>query len=161
MTRARALALVLLVLAAPAAAAATSCRVVSGGSLAFGRYDILAARPTDSQATLSISCERSGGPAGVTLTVRLDPGSQGGPASAHRLRHTGGRPDVLRYGLYRDAARSAAWGSSDGVDTMDAALTVPDRGTASIRFTIFGRMPPGQDVRIGSYADVVRVTILY
>lgn len=154
-------ALLLALLALVPAATAASCRVVFGGSLAFGSYDILAARPAESQATLTVSCERNGGPAGVTLTVRLDQGSHGSSVTARRMRHTGGSPDFLGYGLYRDAARSSVWGSSDRVDTMDAALAVPDRGAASVQFTIFGRIPPRQDVRIGSYGDVVRVTILY
>lgn len=157
----RPLVLALLALAAPAAAANTSCRVVSGGGFAFGSYDILSARPADSQATLTVSCERNGGPAGVTLTVGLDQGNHGSSVSARRMRHAGGRPDFLRYGLYRDAARTSVWGSSDRVDTMDAVLMVPDRGTASVQFTIFGRIPPRQDVHIGSYGDAVRVTILY
>lgn len=155
---------ILLLLAAllPAgAAAAIACRFASGGGLAFGTYDLLAAAPTDSQATLTVTCERNGGTPGIVITVRVDQGANGASVSARRMVHTGGFRDALHYGLYRDAARSSVWGVSDSIDTVSASLSVPDRGSASAQFTTYGRVPPRQDARTGSYADRVQVTILY
>jgi spore coat protein U-like protein len=149
-----------LLLAAPAAPAATLCRIVTGAGVAFGSYDMLSPAPTDSQGTVTVQCERNGGPAGVSMIVRIDQGAHGS-VQARRMLHTGGSGSLLTYGLYRDAARSGVWGSSDGIDTVGAAMNVPDRGSASLQLTIYGRMPPRQNGHIGTYSDAVQLTVLY
>jgi spore coat protein U-like protein len=151
----------LLLLLAPCAPAATLCRVVTGSGLAFGSYDMLSPAPTDSQGTVTVQCERNGGPAGVSMIVRIDAGANGSSAQARRMLHTGGAGSVLAYGLYRDAARAGVWGSSDGIDTVGASLNVPDRGSASVQLTIYGRMPPRQNGHVGTYSDAVQLTVLY
>ena len=150
-----------LLAAAPAAQAVTTCRVTFGNGVAFGAYDLLAAAPTDSQGTVTIRCDRDGGPPFVNMEVRIDQGANGASAQARRMLHTGGAGTLLAYNLYRDAARSSVWGSADGVDTVAAALRVPNRGTASVQLTIYGRMPPRQNAAAGSYADVLQLTIVY
>jgi spore coat protein U-like protein len=44
---------------------------------------------------------------------------------------------------------------------MGATLSVPASGSASASFTLFGRIPPGQDAHVGTYGDSVQVTIDY
>lgn len=150
-----------LLLAAPCAHAVTVCRVISGSGVAFGSYDQLAAAPTDSQGTISVQCDRDGGPAAVNLIVRIDQGANGNSVQARRMLHTGGSGNVLAYNLYRDALRSSVWGVSDGIDTAGASLAVPDRGRATVQFTIYGRMPPRQNAHVGTYADALQLTIVY
>jgi spore coat protein U-like protein len=150
-----------LLLVAPCAQAVTSCRVVTGNGVAFGSYDLLSPAPTDSQGTVTVQCERNGGPANVSMIVRIDQGANGSSVNARRMLHTGGSGDLLAYGLYRDPGRVSVWGSSDGIDTAGASLTVPDRSAASIQFTIYGRMPPRQNGHVGTYVDAVQLTILY
>lgn len=151
--------LLCLLLAAGHASAATVCRLVSGGGMAFGTYDVLSTAPNDTLLQVAVTCERNGGPQGVTLTLRLGPGANGSAATARRMAHTGGSGDFLNYGLYRDVARSATWGSTDGVDTVARALNVPNKSSASTTFTIYGRIPPQQDVSVGSYGDTVQITL--
>lgn len=155
------LVVLLLALAAPVAPAATVCRIVGGASLAFGTYDYFSSIPNDSQTGVSITCDRDGGAQFATVTMRIDQGAHGAGVSARRMMHTGGSGDLLMYGLYRDVARSQVWGVSDGVDTMSATLSIPNKGSASANFTIYGRIPVRQDLSAGNYADSVQITILY
>jgi len=37
---------------------------------------------------------------------------------------------------------------------------VPNKGSAQLTATIFGRIPAGQDVSIGTYSDNVLVSVL-
>lgn len=160
MSRGRLLALALL-LAAPCAQAVVVCRVINGGGVAFGSYDMLSAAPTDSQGVVTVQCDRDAGPPRVSMTVRIDQGANGSSVQGRRMLHTGGSGSVLAYNLYRDASRSSVWGASDGIDTAGATLFVPNRGSASVQFTIYGRMPPRQNGHVGSYADALQLTIVY
>jgi spore coat protein U-like protein len=152
---------VALLIVAPAAQAITTCRVAAGSGLAFGSYDLLSTAPTDSQGSVTVQCDRNGGAASVSLVVRIDAGANAPSVQSRRMLRTGGGGGVLAYNLYRDAARSSIWGGADGVDTVGASLTVPDRGSASVQLTIYGRMPPRQNAAVGTYSDVLQLTILY
>jgi spore coat protein U-like protein len=140
------------------AQAATVCRLVSGNSVAFGAYDILSSSPNDTLVSVDVACDRDGGPANVSVNVGLNQGTNGTSVNARRLARVGGG-DYLAYGLYRDVGRSAVWGFSSGVDTVTHILNVPNKGTASTTFTIYGRMPANQDVMAGSYSDTVQITV--
>ena len=158
----RAAAVLLLLLLAPLAAdAAAVCRMLSGGSLAFGSYDLLARAPRDSQTSVSISCETTGSAQTVLVSLRVDQGLNGSSIASRRMLHTSGTGDALAYGLFRDPARSSVWGVSDGIDTMTAALSVPSLGAAVASFTIYGRIPAAQNARVGNYSDAVQITINY
>jgi spore coat protein U-like protein len=146
---------------APLAAPAAVCRIVSGGSLAFGSYDLLSNAPRDSQVNLTVSCSGSGTPQTVTLVVAVDPGLHGTPGGFRRMTHTEGTGDALAYNLYRDPARSSAFGMTPGVDTTPVTLSVPAAGASTALVTIYARIPPRQDPRIGSYSDAVQVIINY
>ncbi|HEX7888043.1 MAG TPA: spore coat U domain-containing protein [Ramlibacter sp.] len=145
--------------AAPLATAAVSCGIVSGTSTNFGAYDITSTAPADTVATLQVRCDsvEPGNP-NITLTVTVGAGN-GGSVNNRRLRHTGGSADVLNYGLFRDGSRSAVWGVTPGIDAMTQTVKVQNNRTAQALFTIYGRIPPLQDVTPGDYADLVQVTL--
>ena len=157
----RALLLSLAVLAVSSAHASTTCRIVSGTSLAFGEYDFFARAPKDSLATVTVTCDRDGGPQQLDILMRVDQGSNGIGVGNRRMQHNGGSGSFLAYGLYRDVARSSLWGVTDNVDTVTASLSVPNKGSASAVFTIYGRIPVRQDMAAGTYSDSVQITILY
>ncbi|MDE2606271.1 MAG: spore coat protein U domain-containing protein [Burkholderiales bacterium] len=146
-------------LAAGPALAATTCRISSNGGMAFGGYDVLSSAPDDSIATVAALCTRNGGARNVTITLQLNQGSNGTSVSARRMRNLGPAGGFLNYNLFRDSARSAIWGFSTGVDTMSLSLTIPNRGSSTATFTIYGRIPALQDVAVGSYTDSVTVTV--
>jgi spore coat protein U-like protein len=153
------LALLVLLSAATGAGAATVCRIVSAGSVAFGSYDVLSTAPNDSQLNVTVACDRNGGPPGVTVEMALGVGANGTSVNARRMLHVGAPTDYLSYGLYRDVSRSSVWGSTSGINTMTRNLSVPNRGSASTTFTVYGRLPAQQDVSAGSYSDSVQVTV--
>jgi spore coat protein U-like protein len=151
----------LFALAPLGANAATTCRIVNAGSLAFGSYDYFSRLPNDSLANMTVTCTRQGAPQHMTVVVRADQGMNGNSVTSRRMLHSGGRGDTLAYNLYRDPGRSSVWGSSDGVNTMSADLSIPNNGTASATLTIYGRIPIQQDASPGLYGDSVQVTIDY
>ena len=156
------LALLLAVLAQAAQAAPPQmvCRLGIGGALAFGAYDVFNASPADTLLNVSITCERNGGPQHITLLMRVGSGIHGASVNNRRMAHSSGG-DFLDYGLFRDVSRSSVWGTTDGVDTLCWALSVPNNGSAAANFTIYGRISALQDVTAGGYSDNVLVTVMY
>lgn len=152
--------LVLAALAGPAQAAVT-CRIVTGGGLDFGGYEVFAPTPRDSVMNLTVTCDRNGGQANVSISLRLGAGNNASSPTSRRLVRTTAPIDYLPYGLYRDVSRTSQWGSTDGVDTMVRTLSVPNKESRSTTFTIYGRIPAQQDVSAGTYADRVLATIVY
>jgi spore coat protein U-like protein len=156
----KALLLVILAVAPLGAYAASTCRIANAGNLAFGSYEYFSRLPNDSLANMTITCNRQGGPQHLPIMVRLNEGMNG-TSVTRKLLHTGGRGDTLNYNLYRDPGHSSVWGSSDGVNTVSAELSIPNNGSASATLTIYGRIPIQQDVSPGMYGDSVQVTIEY
>ena len=156
----RPLVFLVLALAAQAAGAANVCRIVSGTGMAFGTYDLITAIPTDSVTTVVVECARNGGPQHVTVTLGLSQGTHGNSVGARRMRRSGGT-DVLTYGLFRDVSRQNIWGYTTGVDasSQSIAFSVSNNSTASLIFTIYGRIPALQNVPAGDYGDTVQMTL--
>ena len=148
----------LLVLLAGPAAAATACRITSLVGLNFGIYDPFASVPRDTQASVGLTCTRSGGPQTSTITIALSAGAHG-PSTADRRLAGNGVPSTISYNLYRDSGRSFVWGNTPGVDAATQTVSVPNNGSANATVTIYGRIPANQDVYVGSYSDSVTVTV--
>ena len=63
---------------------------------------------------------------------------------------------TVKYGLYRNVARTTNWGSNTGVDT------VAGTGTGLTQsLPVYGRVPPQTTPTIGAYNDTVVVTLSY
>ena len=128
--------------AAPPSAPGT-CAITSATGLAFGTYDPFSAAPVLVTGLVRHRCARK-----VLPRITLD-GGQGASFAPRWMRST---RDALAYNLYLDAACTEIWGDgSQGTREYDAVT-----GTANV--TIYGRIPPGQDVSAGAYSDVVTVT---
>jgi spore coat protein U-like protein len=151
--------LALALCAAQPASAATICRIVSGGGVAFGVYDPMSGAPTDTVLNITVSCDRNGGSATVTLTLGLGAGTYGSSESARQMYKLAAPSDYLGYGLFRDAGRSSVWGSSTGINTVSKTLSVPNHGSASTVFTIYGRIPALQNISAGDYSDYLQATV--
>jgi spore coat protein U-like protein len=136
----------------------TLCRFDSAAGLVFGGYESLSATPLDTLTNVRVTCERNGGPQNVTLTMGVGPGSNASSVNARRMRQLGGT-DFLSYGLYRDVSRSSAWGNSEGINTVAQTISLPNKGTQSAIFVIYGRIPALQDVSAGVYSDNVEITL--
>lgn len=127
----------------------TAC-AVTANPLAFGNYDPTAATALDATTTLSVLCT-----VGTSFTVGLNAGTGTG-ATVTTRRMTNGA-NTLNYALYREAARTNNWGNTPGTDTPPPT-TAPVLPTS---LTVYGRVPAGQNVAPGGYADTVTVTVNY
>jgi len=125
---------------------------VAATDLAFGNYSSTAPVPTDATNTVTAVCSD-----GIAYTIAGGAGGGvGATVAARKMTGTilGG---TLNYLLYSDAAHTTLWG--DGT-----LSTVTVGATASLLpqlYTIYGRIPIGQNSAAGLYADLVTVTLSY
>jgi spore coat protein U-like protein len=121
---------------------------ISAGALAFGAYDPVvtnAAADLDQTSTITVACTK-----GSTGTVSLNNGSN---ASGSTRRMKSGT-DFLNYEMYSDSGRTTVWNATNTV-----SYTAASKATTGL--TLYGRVPQGQDVPVGSYSDTVQATITF
>jgi spore coat protein U-like protein len=140
-------------LACPAARATTSCSFTSVVGVAFGSYDVFSLSPLDTAGSLTFVC--SGVGPSDTVVIEL---SAGGAAS-FSPRSMASMGASLSYNLYLNAARTAIWGDGTGGTSRYGPVT-PVSGVG-VTVPVYGRVPAGQNVPIGAYADTITVTILF
>jgi spore coat protein U-like protein len=118
--------------------------------VAFGVYDPVVANataPLDGTGSVVVTCTKGAG-------TRIDL-NNGGNFSGGTRRMTAGGGNFLTYQLYQNTGRTTAWGS--GAANGQTVGGAPSK--AARTFTVFGRVPAGQDVPAGSYTDTVVATI--
>ena len=130
-----------------------SC-IISTTPVNFGSYDVFSASPTDATGLITITCNETPSP---YAPVSIGPSPNSGGFNPRKMKLTSGT-DLLNYNLYTDAARTSIWG--DGTS-----------GTVSVwrkflknkpeNLTVYGRIPPGQDVSAGTYTDTLTVTLIW
>lgn len=131
-----------------------TCRLQNLADLAFGDYDALTGTAVDAQTTFELRCNP-----GLAYQIQIDQGGSYGLATGYAAERamTDGT-DFLAYQLFRDAARTTAWGETLGTDTLDATAA----SAAWDTIEIYGRIPTDQLVPAGAYADAtVTLTVNY
>lgn len=146
-------AFLLLALALPAHA--FNCNVNVTG-LGFGGYDVFSSIPKDATATVNVTCNAppQNPNAPIPVVISLSPGNSGNFAQ-RQMQRVGG-PERLAYNLFTTPSFSTAWGDGSGgsqTQTNFVTRTMPWNAT------IYARIPAGQNVPVGSYSDVITVTI--
>ena len=72
--------------------------------------------------------------------------------------------DVLRYGLYLDAALTRRWGDGTGgtrtIRNNGLTIRLPQRSRTET-WTVWGRLPGGQNVPVGTYLDALLARVVY
>lgn len=148
------LGLFLTLLSAAPGALAFKCDVMSTG-LNFGSYDVFDNVARDTTGTITVTCNapEQNPHAPLPVTVSLSPGNSGTFAQ-RQLRGTGNTP--LVYNLFTNAACSTIWGDGSGSSSF-----ISNNVTKStpLTATIYGRIPPRQNVSAGGYSDLITVTI--
>ena len=86
------------------------------------------------------------------MKIGLDKGANGTMTTNRQMIHSGTPADKLTYQLYQDAAMTIIWGDKT---SGTASFTINGNGN----FTVYGQIPAGQDVNIGSYSDTVSGTV--
>lgn len=115
----------------------------------FGSYDPVVAHassPLDGTGSLTVTCTRGAG-------SRIDLGLGSHPSGATR-RMQGGS-SFLAYELYQNAGRTIAWRA--GAAAGQTIAVAPNKNPRT--FTVYGRVPAGQDVEAASYNDMVLATV--
>ena len=127
--------------------------LVSATGVNFGAYDVFAAVPRDTTGTVTVACDRN---PPTDVTVAIGPSPTSGGFNPRQMRRTSG-PDRLNYNLYTSPSMSTVWGNGSAGTSTVLLRRVRRRRPAVT--TIYGRIPPGQNVSVGAYFDSVTVTI--
>src|SRR4030065_808739 len=120
----------------------------------FGSYDVFSASPTDSTGLITITCNETPAP---FAPVSIGPSPNSGGFNPRKMRLTSGT-DLLNYNLYTDATCASIWG-----DGTSGTVTVWRKFLKNKpeHLTVYGRIPPGQDVPAGTYTDTLAVTLIW
>ena len=140
-------AVTLIATAQPAGAA--SCQFTSVIGVNFGTYSVFNTSPTASTGSVTYKCNNGAN----SVTIDLSRGSAATYFPRQMLKST----EALQYNLYLDAAATQVWGDGTGGTVQYGPVNPP--GNTNVTVTIFGRVPPGQDVSAGSYVDTITATI--
>ena len=125
-----------------------ACTISSTG-VSFGTYDVFAPAPTDSTGSVVYDCD----PADKNIRITLSTGSSG----TFLPRELTNGLDQLAYNLFDDAALTSIWG--DGTGGSNFYSIKNPHPQKPVALTIYGRLPPLQDVAAGAYTDSVVVMV--
>jgi len=132
-----------LALAAPVARSAT-CTVSTSG-LNFGNYDVFSPLNDDITATINVNCTLH-----TAYSIWLSSGS--GTFLSRTLKNGS---LLLPYNLYLDPTHLTIWGDGSG-----GTGTFSGSGTGSnVATPVYGSIPARQNAWVGSYTDVVTITV--
>jgi spore coat protein U-like protein len=125
---------------------------ISTAPIAFGAYDpvgVNAATNDDDVGSVIVACTK-----GTAATIGLGLGAN---ASGTIRRMKDATTDYLTYELYQDTGRATVWGTT-GVALLSIGAA-PSKAPRT--FTVYGRVPSGQDLPAGSYTDTVVATVTF
>jgi spore coat protein U-like protein len=131
-----------------AVSAGAACTISASG-VAFGTYDVFSPVPLSSTGTVTFTCQKPD----KRIMVTFSTGSSG--TYTDRTMVQAG--NVLTYNLYRTSSYTTVWG--DGSRGTGYYFDNNPRDNVMVSLTVYGRIPPQQDVPGGSYSDTVQVLI--
>jgi spore coat protein U-like protein len=121
---------------------------ISTTAVAFGNY--IGAQVTSSVGGVSVTCTNTT-PYSIGLGTGLGTG-----ATVSTRAMTGPASAQLSYGLYTDSGYSANWNDIGG-----SGIPTPTGNGSAQPLTVYGKIPAGQYLAPGSYADTVIATVSY
>lgn len=134
--------------------AIASCSV-SATPIGFGSYDVFLDIPSDTAGTVTVNCMSNV----VRARLTAGPSQTSGTFIPRQMKRSDGT-DLLNYNVFTDALRSIVFGDGTGGTTgIDLRRPTGKPSPWSQYINIFGRIPPGQDVPVGSYSDSLTITI--
>jgi spore coat protein U-like protein len=137
---------------------AQACTVASTAAV-FGSYNPGNTLPTDTTATVQVTCQLLAIGLLVPYTLTASAGAGGSFANRQLVNGSSG----LRYQFYTDSAHTIVWGDgTGGSSAIQGSLTaVTGLIVIGSPIPIYGRVPAGQNPMPGSYSDTMMVTITY
>lgn len=139
-------ALLLLCVAIVTSSHAQQCTVSTTG-LSWSNYDQLEEQPNYSEGDITVNCD------GIT-PYAIYMGKGQGSAASFAPRKMAGETESLDYFIFLDGAYSKVWG--DGTEG-----SFVKNGLGSGVYPVYGVIPPRQAVPVGSYTDLISITILW
>jgi spore coat protein U-like protein len=133
--------------------AAAVC-TVSTDPVDFGNYNVLLTAATDTESSITVNCNEVP-PAAVTISIGPSPNSGG--FDPRQMKLSVGN-EFINYNLYTDSGRTQIWGDGSG-----STFTLTDMvfRRAPWIATVYGRIPPEQNVSPGNYNETLTVTIVW
>ena len=131
-----------------AALAETACLFTTVAGVGFGAYDVFSERPNNQGVgSIGIDCKGAGN---TVFDVSLSTGQ----SQSYVTRTLRAGANLLNYNLYTSAGRTQVWGDGSG-----ASSVMQVQKNKPVALDIFGQIPAGQDVAVGSYSDAIVVTV--
>jgi spore coat protein U-like protein len=121
--------------------------LISGSALAFGAVTSLAAA-VNAATNLSVTCSNA-----LPYNIGLGAGLNSTGPTARRMAAAG---NFVSYQLFRDAARTLAWGGTIGSNTFSGTGT-----GAAVSVPVYGRVPVQATPPPATYSDTVVITVTY
>lgn len=125
-----------------------SC-TISATSVSFGNYNVFDGVAVDSTGTITYTCNAHA----TNITISLSKGA----SSSYNPRIMVKGAEALAYNLFTDAARTSVWGDGTSGTSVYSRANPPNNG--NVNLTVYGQIPPGQDVSAGTFSDTVSATI--
>jgi spore coat protein U-like protein len=130
--------------------AMASCSFTSDSDVGFGIYNAFDTLPNASGVgSISIRCQGGGG---YAYDVSLSSGQSHSFVS--RLMKSGA--NSLNYNIFTSASRTVIWGDGTGGSSTQTAYK-----NSTTTLSLFGQIPAGQDVAIGTYTDNLIATVKF
>jgi spore coat protein U-like protein len=141
-----------LLLLLPVNANAARCDVTTT-PVTFGSYDVFSSYPLDTTGTISVSCHT---PENKTLPIEVTINSGfSGSFNPRQMRRTSGA-DRMNYYLFVNSSRTQIWGDGSSSTFVYKGNIYKD---SPLNLLVYGRVPPRQNLRVGSYSDNLVVTV--
>jgi spore coat protein U-like protein len=139
--------------------AVTFTCTVSATGIAFGNYNPLSPGGDSAAGSWTVTCNAVGsGSATVAGTLTLSTGSSGSYAA--RTMKSGA--NILQYNIYLTPSYTQVIGDgSAGTYALSDSGTVTAGQVYQVVGSMYGFLPPSQDVAAGSYSDMIVVTVTY
>jgi spore coat protein U-like protein len=139
------------------ASVAGNC-TVSAFSITFGAYDPLvtnASTPLDNVTNkVNVFCTKGTAVTSVSLSAGADFGLGPIGAGMRSMKSTVGA-NYLSFEIYNDSLGGTVWNTTNTVSG-----TSTSKGSAiNGGFTLYGRVPAGQDVAVASYQETIDATV--
>jgi len=129
------------------------CTIGSGGAVsltfpAIGSDTTNLTNPVTANTSLSVTCTNA-----APYNIGLDAGANSSNVNSRVLKSGS---NTLTYSLYQDSGNSTVWGNTVGTNTKAAT-----GNGASQSYTIYGKIPSGQALTVGTYSDTVNITVSF
>ncbi len=129
-----------------------ACSVSTTG-VNFGVYDPFNPTALNATGIVSIACD-----VGSIVTISIGQSLHSGLLDPRQMKNTLDN-FMLNYNLYTRGGLNAVWGDgTGGTSTVQRRINGNNRPRT---FTVFGSLPPGQNVSAGNYTDSLTVTVIW